>query len=85
MNIKRALAPPAKGKVTSQAKIIVRKSVQSTFFPLCSSGFIQPTKTTLPTMQCVLEIGMPNLLAIRTVVAELVSTVKPLENESLYK
>lgn len=81
MNIKRALTPPAIGNVTSQAKMMVRNSDQSTLPPSVWSVFIQPANTTLPTIQCVLEIGMPSLLAMRTVVAELVSTVKPLQRE----
>lgn len=80
MNIKKshmlkAEIAPATGSVTSHAKMIDLNSDQSTFLP---SPNAQPTNTTLPTMQCVLEIGMPSLLANSTVNAAELSTVKPL-------
>lgn len=80
MNMNKALIPAATGKVTNQAYTIDLKSDQSTFFPLNLSPKKQPIKTTLPTMQCVLETGIPTLLASKTVAAAEVSTVKPLKN-----
>lgn len=84
----KALIRPATGNVTSHAKMMDRNKDQSTFFfssPLStvvvvvvSSPKIHPTKTTLPTIQCVLDIGIPNLLANNTVIAAELSTVKPL-------
>lgn len=83
--MKIALIPPATGNVTSHAYTIDLKSDQSTFFPLNLSPKKQPMKTTLPTMQWVLETGMPILLASRTVVAAEVSTVKPLKKFIKFK
>lgn len=59
-------------------------SDQSTLFSLSCSSFVcsHPTNTTLPTMQCVLDIGIPSLLASKTVAAELLSTVKPLKGDN---
>lgn len=75
-----ALMQPATGRVTSHAKMIDRNSDQSTFFS-SSPPNAHPTNTTLPTMQCVLEMGIPSLLANKTVVAAELSTVKPLLSE----
>lgn len=80
-NINRALTAPDAGRVISHAYTIDLNSDQSTFFVLqpASLPLIQPTNTTLPTMQCVLDMGIPSLLANRTVDAALLSTVNPLE------
>lgn len=72
----RALKPPATGKVTTQAKNIVRNNDQSTFLP---SPNVHPTNTTLPTKQWVLDTGMPNFVASKTVKAAELSIVKPLQ------
>lgn len=83
----KALIPPETGRVTSQAKMIDRKRDQSTFLSspslVMSPPNIQPTKTTLPTIQCVLEMGMPSLLASSTVIAADDSTVNPLLCEKM--
>ena len=76
----KALIAAATGSVTSHANIIDRKRVQSTDFAEEPSSLPKtyPTNTTLPTMQWVLEMGIPSLLASSTVMAAEVSTVKPL-------
>jgi len=70
-----ALTPPATGRVTIQAKTILRKMCQSTF----SRDRNLPTNTTEPTLQCVVLIGMPIFDAIRTVSAEPISIQNPLK------
>lgn len=83
MNMKAADNAAATGTVTSQAYTIDLKSFQSTAFsltPLVSVlAFEYPTNTTDPTLQCVVEIGNPILLANRTVIAAPISIVKPLK------
>lgn len=74
-----ALNPPATGNVTNHAYTIDRKRCQSTFLAPKKN----PMETKLPTMQCVLETGIPNLLAIKTVTADEVSTTKPLRRNFL--
>jgi hypothetical protein len=83
------------GTVIIQAMMIFRNRLQSTAFFLtvwlfsdeCGSGSVRPlthpTRTTEPTMQCVVEIGRPNLLANKTVVAAPNSITKPLEFKPL--
>lgn len=74
--------------VTTHAYTIFRKSFQST---ACSCGIpaavssgvflcalLYPTKTTEPTLQCVVDIGKPILLANSTVIAAPISMVNPL-------
>ena len=69
------LMPHVNGSVTTQARMMLRKSDQSTF----SRARKRPTNTTEPTLQCVVEIGMPMLEAMRTVSAEPISMQKPLK------
>lgn len=92
--MKPALRSPAIGTVTTQAYIIFLNKLQSTalcesmgapdsiasvddflfmIFVAC------PTNTTEPTLQCVVEIGRPILLAIKTVIAAPISIVNPLK------
>jgi hypothetical protein len=72
-----ALMPPATGNVTSQATTMFRNIDQSTF----SRARNRPTKTTEPTLQCVVLIGMPTFDAIRTVRADPISIQKPLKQK----
>lgn len=67
------------GRVTSHARIILLNNLKSTSLVLRVRA--QPTKTTEPTLQCVVLIGRPNFEASRTVVAVPSSIVKPLERE----
>ena len=76
-NIMRALRHPATGRVPTQAKMMLRKSDQSTL----SLDLTRPTNTMEPTLQCVVEIGMPTLEATRTVNAAPSSMQKPLWKE----
>ena len=69
-----ALIPPAIGSVTSHARTMLRKIDQSTF----SRDRKWPTKTTEPTLQWVVLMGMPMLDAINTVSADPISMQKPL-------
>lgn len=75
--------PPAAGRVIIQAIAMFRKSDQSTAFSFFSEDdrrlATQPTKTTLPTLQCVVEIGIPIFDAISTVAAAPFSMTKPLK------
>jgi hypothetical protein len=82
--MKMAESTAATGTVTTHAYTIDRKSFQSTAFsftPVTGSSlaFEYPTKTTDPTLQCVVEMGKPILLANRTVIAAPISIVKPLK------
>ena len=70
--------PPATGNVTNQARTILRKSFQSTPW----RDLNHPTNTIDPTLQWVVEIGIPMLEARRTVKAEPTSIQKPLKIES---
>jgi len=74
-NIVSALIPPATGNVKIQARKIVPKSFQSTF--LCDR--VRPTKTTDPTLQCVVLMGKPRFDAASTVNAAPISMQKPLQ------
>lgn len=67
--------PPAIGRVITQARRMLTNRRQLTF----SRERKRPTQTTEPTLQCVVEIGSPNLLAIRTVNAEPISIATPLK------
>lgn len=74
----------ATGTVTNQAYTIDLNSFQSTaarFSPVAESsgGLVKPTNTTEPTLQWVVEIGNPILLANNTVIAAPISIVKPLK------
>lgn len=69
------------GNVTSQAKAMFLNKDQSTpFFDLS-----RPVKTTLPTLQCVDEIGIFMSEAPSTVMALLSSMTKPLDGVILVK
>lgn len=60
---------------------IFRKSDQSTdcaFLSFRNRLYVHPTNTTLPTLQCVVEIGSPSLLANSTVAEAPFSITKPL-------
>jgi len=70
-----ALMPPDIGNVTSHAMTMFRKMDQSTF----SRARNRPTKTTDPTLQCVVLMGTPTLEATSTVSAEPISIQKPLQ------
>jgi hypothetical protein len=72
-----AAIPPVTGTVTSQATIIFRNNDQST---LCCER-TRPMVTTLPTLQCVVLIGMDIFDATRTVNAVDISMMKPLEEK----
>lgn len=81
--MKEALRKAATGTVTTHAYTIDLKRRQSTAFSFtpvtgCGLAFEYPTNTTEPTLQCVVEIGNPILLAKRTVIAAPISIVKPL-------
>ncbi|GFR22537.1 hypothetical protein TNCT_208501 [Trichonephila clavata] len=65
------------GSVTNQASTILRNNFKSTSLVLLVRA--QPTNTTDPTLQWVVLIGKPNLEAIKTVVADPISIVKPLK------
>lgn len=58
------------------------KSPQST---PCRLDLAQPTKTTEPTLQCVVEMGRPALEASKTVKAEPISMVNPEEAVTLVR
>lgn len=64
--MKPAERSPAMGTVTSQAKAMLRKMPQETPSPPCEA---QPTHTTEPTLQWVVDTGKPALLANKTVTA----------------
>lgn len=75
MYMVRAERPQETGRVTIHAHAMPTKSFQLTldFFRK------NPTNTTEPTRQCVVEIGRPTLLAIRTVIAAPSSMHTPLK------
>lgn len=73
----RALIPPDAGKVTTQAMKMFLKSDQLTL----SLERTRPTKTMEPTLQWVVETGMPSWEAIKTVRADPSSMKKPLEGQ----
>lgn len=75
--MKAAERPPAIGKVTNQATTIFRNSFQST--PCRDRN--QPTNTIDPTLQWVVDIGIPAFDAKRTVKAEPTSIQKPLKEK----
>ena len=70
-----ALMAPVTGSVTNHAKTMFRNRDQSTL----SRDLNLPTKTTDPTLQCVVLIGTPILEAISTVKADPISIEKPLQ------
>lgn len=70
----KAEIAPAAGKVTNHAARILRNIPQLTL----SLERARPTNTTEPTLQCVVDIGRPILLAINTVRAEPISIQTPL-------
>lgn len=70
-----AAMPPVTGTVTTQATIILRNNDQST---LCFERK-RPMATTLPTLQCVVLIGMDKFDATRTVNAVEISITKTLQ------
>lgn len=70
------------GSVTNQANTILLNSFKSTSLVLLVLA--QPTNTTEPTLQCVVLIGRPNFDAIRTVVADPISIVNPLNKNLTY-
>lgn len=72
-----AAIPPVTGTVTSHATIILRNNDQST---LCLER-MRPIATTLPTLQCVVLIGIERFDATRTVKAVEISMMKPLSEE----
>lgn len=78
IHIQNADAPPAAGRVTIHAYTMPRNSDQLTASSDLFRPYIQPTNTTLPTLQCVVEIGTPNLLAMSTVAAAPFSMTNPL-------
>ena len=63
------------GIVTTQEITIFLNNDQST----TSLDLIRPTKTTDPTLQCVVLTGIPKFDASRTVRADPISIAKPLE------
>ena len=71
----RAESPAATGRVTIQATMMLMKSFQLTL----DLERQRPTQTTEPTLQCVVEMGIPKLLAISTVTADPSSIHTPLE------
>lgn len=73
--------PPVTGTVTIQATIIFRNSDQST---LCFER-TRPIATTLPTLQCVVLIGIDRFDATSTVKAVQISIIKPLDGVILVK
>ncbi len=74
-----AAIPPVTGTVTIHATIIFRNKDQST---LCLER-TRPIATTLPTLQCVVLIGIDKFDATRTVNAVLISITKPLKIKNI--
>ncbi len=75
------------GMVMTHATNIFLKRLQSTdfsFFP-SSFPFTAPTSTIEPTLQWVVEIGIPILLARSTVAAAPISIVKPLKDPTNFQ
>lgn len=72
----------ATGNVTTHAIAILRNTFHDT---PPSLDFTHPTQTTAPTMQCVVLIGMPILLATKTVKAVPNSIAKPLKNNDCHE
>ena len=75
--MKPALSKPETGSVTNQAMAIFLNSFQSTD----SRDLARPTQTTEPTLQWVVDIGMPMLEATRTVTADPISIQNPLKKK----
>lgn len=67
---------------TNKAMATYLKSFQSTPW---REDLAQPTKTTEPTLQCVVEMGRPTLEASSTVQADPISMVKPEEAVTLVR
>ena len=76
-SIDRALSPPETGSVTHHARMIFLKSFQSTD----SRDLTRPTRTTEPTLQCVVLIGIPIFDATITVSALPTSIQNPLKRK----
>ena len=72
-----ALTPPEMGSVTSHAMMMFLKSFQSTL----SLARTRPTDTMEPTLQCVVEMGIPAFDATSTVRAAPISIQNPLRAE----
>ena len=79
--IKAADNPPATGNVTNHASTIFLKSFQST----PCRDLNQPTNTIDPTLQWVVDMGIPMLEAKRTVNADPTSIQKPLKFRNRYQ
>ena len=79
--IKAADNPPATGNVTNHASTIFLKSFQST----PCRDLNQPTNTIDPTLQWVVDMGIPMLEAKRTVNADPTSIQKPLKFRKQYQ
>lgn len=65
------------GSVITHATTMCLNNLKSTPLKLRSRAL--PTKTTDPTLQCVVLIGRPSFDASRTVAADPISIVKPLK------
>lgn len=65
-SIQPAERTPARGTVMIQANAILRNNFHDTPSPPRDA---QPTQTTDPTLQCVVDTGTPILLASKTVAA----------------
>lgn len=78
----KAEVPAETGIVTTHASTMFLNNLQSTPSVL---DLAQPTKTTEPTLQCVVLMGRPILDASNTVKAAPISIVKPLEGVILVK
>lgn len=79
--MKKAALKPAAGIVIIHDNTIFLKSDQSTgcaFLSFRVRLYVQPTNTTLPTLQCVVDMGSPSLLANNTVAEAPFSITKPL-------
>lgn len=83
MNINAAERNAATGTVTNHAYTIDLNKCQSTAFSRLPAASVlaleYPTNTTEPTLQWVVEMGKPILLASSTVIAAPISIVKPLK------
>src|ERR1700730_6678837 len=64
---------PAAGSVRTQATTMLLATFQRTADTLCAA----PTPTIDPVMVCVVETGMPNQVAAKTVIAPPVSAQNP--------
>lgn len=84
--MKKADVKPAAGIVIIQDNTMFLNRDQSTALALLLSFRVRlcvhPTNTTLPTLQCVVDIGSPSLLANNTVAEAPFSITKPLQLQS---